>query len=161
MKASTSSQEKKISTTLSNLETSLEKIPHSAAGGQEGGTGVEMIGTVEKMLDKMEDSLVSSLTKVVAGLDEGVNTGVSSILERLEAGDVVVKKDGKGGREDTDEDRESVKKVCDSLSSQLDDVHDMIAGVEEKIVNSLQGVQKAVSIHDKQVAGSINKVARI
>merc|ERR1719319_435522 len=109
------------------------------------------------------------MTKTVGTTEEAIDEELNKIMEKLnsvntKAARVAARDTGaspsKEVKKEKDEtDNENVDKVVSNLCSQMDDVHDMIAGVEERIVTALKDVKFAVTSHDKNVAGSINKVA--
>jgi len=187
MKAAASSQDKKMTTVMSSVEEKIDNIFKVGEEGEKNPLDEilakreeELVSSVEKMLTKMEDEMYENvekavgkvgdrMTKTVGTTEEAINEELNKIMEKLnsvntKAARVAARDTGaspsKEVKKEKDEtDNENVDKVVSNLCSQMDDVHDMIAGVEERIVTALKDVKFAVTSHDKNVAGSINKVA--
>merc|ERR1719319_1892369 len=187
MKAAASSQDKKMTTVMSSVEEKIDNIFKVGEEGEKNSLDEilakreeELVSSVEKMLTKMEDEMYENvekavgkvgdrMTKTVGTTEEAINEELNKIMEKLnsvntKAARVAARDTGaspsKEVKKEKDEtDNENVDKVVSNLCSQMDDVHDMIAGVEERIVTALKDVKFAVTSHDKNVAGSINKVA--
>jgi len=102
---------------------------------------------ISKVMDLME-KLVSKVTH----LETKLNTESSNKFK-------LNKSDNKALTQSSEKVREELDSLGKELKSQMDDVHDMVSGLEEKTIGALVEIKTSLGTHDKHTGISVNKIA--
>ena len=107
----------------------------------------------QAQLIKMQESLdklISKVTLLEVNLNISNNSKSKSHAQTSSSSGVLQSK--------VSEDLDMLGK---EIKSQLDDVHDMVASMEEKHGGLLEGIKNDLSVHDKHTGVSFNKIALV
>ena len=96
--------------------------------------------------------LVEKLVSKVTHLETKLNTESNNKLK-------LNKSDNKALTQSSEKVREELDSLGKELKSQMDDVHDMVSGLEEKTIGTLVEIKTSLGTHDKHTGISVNKIA--
>lgn len=149
----------------------------AAAVGSSAATQHQLLETVEKArIPESLEKLGKNITLLAVKLDKGGGGGgpggargsspaapvkleAETISSR--AGSSVVVSSGSADQEHQQQLSTALAELGKDLRSQLDDVHDMVANVEESTARVLNEIKADMKAHDKLTGVSINNVAQI
>jgi len=134
-----------VSSTKEIIDSTTSKQPEPQHQTTKTASQAQLIKMQESL-----DKLISKVTLLEVNLNISNNSKSKSHAQTSSSSGVLQSK--------VSEDLDMLGK---EIKSQLDDVHDMVASMEEKHGGLLEGIKNDLSVHDKHTGVSFNKIALV